>query len=261
MAASAMKRHHVSLCLLGSLLMELTLCAAPASEFQLNGDYLLGGLFDIHYVSTPAYHERPEAIDCSRWVYNKSYSKVKKLAKKHTSNLIQLSTVLENWLYNIMSGLTSSCTSTLFVFPNSNKINQAMIYKCCTKFYIKETVLSVSVLSLRSVHSQLFLLTSYQRFQLMRFTVEEINNSTSLLPNVSLGYQIFDHCSDTQNFPDIFRLISVKGFIQPWDEERKSIKSKVISVIGPCRSGHAVTMAPLFMTDLIPVVSLPVIVL
>lgn len=38
-----------------------------SSEFNLDGDYLLGGLFDIHWAGGTVLH-RPEAIDCSRWV-------------------------------------------------------------------------------------------------------------------------------------------------------------------------------------------------
>ncbi|XP_040914282.1 taste receptor type 1 member 1-like [Toxotes jaculatrix] len=165
-----MKHFLASLCLLGSLLHTSAQCTAPSPEFQLEGDYLIGGLFDIHHVSTSAHHDRPEAIDCS---------------------------------------------------------------------------------------SQPFSLSNYRQFQLMRFSVEEINNSTNLLPNVSLGYEIFDHCSDAQNFPGIFNLISVNGLIHPWGEPGKNLSdvSKVIAVVGPFTSVDTLTIAPLFMADLIPMVN------
>ncbi|KAM9350255.1 taste receptor type 1 member 1-like [Symphorus nematophorus] len=101
--------------------------------------------------------------------------------------------------------------------------------------------------------SKPFILSSYRRFQLMRFSVEEINNSTNLLPNVSLGYEIFDHCSDTQNFPGILKLISVNGLIQPWGEPQNL--SKLIAVVGTYTSTETRTVAPLFMMDFIPMVS------
>lgn len=105
------------------------------------------------------------------------------------------------------------------------------------------------------VHSHPFILSSYRRLQLMRFAVEEINNSTDLLPNVTLGYDIFDHCSDTQNFPGIFKLISVDNVIQL---HRKPIKRqhKVMAVVGPYTSTEARTLAPLLTMNLIPIVSL-----
>ncbi|XP_004085677.5 uncharacterized protein LOC101157424 [Oryzias latipes] len=102
--------------------------------------------------------------------------------------------------------------------------------------------------------SQEFSLSSYRRFQMMRFSIEEINNSTSLLPNVTLGYEIFDHCSDTKNFPGIFSLMSVDGSVQPWKESVNF--SKVIAVVGTGTSTATMTVAPLFMMDLIPMVRL-----
>ncbi|XP_034733615.1 taste receptor type 1 member 1-like [Etheostoma cragini] len=161
-----MKPFLVSLCLLETLLHALAPCV-PVSEFQLDGDYLLGGLFNVHHDSDHVYHGRPEAIDCS---------------------------------------------------------------------------------------SKLLVNSSYRRFQLMRFSVDEINNLTDLLPNISLGYEIFDHCSDSQSFPGIFNLISDNDLIQHGGESHQN-RSKVIAVVGASTSTHSLTVAPLFMRNLVPMVS------
>ncbi|KAM4562517.1 taste receptor type 1 member 1-like [Odontesthes bonariensis] len=155
---------------LGILIHSWSQSTAKALEFHLDGDYLIGGLFDIHLVDDSVYLSRPETIDCS---------------------------------------------------------------------------------------SQLFSLSSYRRSQLMRFSVAEINNSTNLLPNVSLGYELFDQCSDTKNFPGILNLISYNGLIQPWNEPHRNLSHshKVIALVGPFTSTDTLAVAPLFMPDLIPVVS------
>ncbi|XP_004554154.2 taste receptor type 1 member 2-like [Maylandia zebra] len=162
-----MRHFLTSLYLLGTFLHTLTKCTMSATDFHLDGDHLIGGLFNIHYAHGGIYQTKPQAIDCS---------------------------------------------------------------------------------------SQPFSLSDYRRFQMMRFAVEQINNSTYILPNVSLGYEIFDHCSDTKNFPGILNLISVNGLIQPWFEPLKNF-SRVMAVVGPFTSTDALTIAPLFMTDLIPMVS------
>ncbi|XP_061590852.1 taste receptor type 1 member 1-like [Cololabis saira] len=155
------------LCFLGYLLHALTECTISTSEFRLDGDYLIGGLFDVHHVNDSYPHNRPEAITCS---------------------------------------------------------------------------------------SQPLILSSYQRFQLMRFAIEEINNSTSLLPNVSLGYEIFDHCSDMQNIPNILNLMSDDGRVQPWSDSYKNL-SKLIAVVGTYTSTETRTVAPFFMMDRVPMIS------
>lgn len=90
----------------------------------------------------------------------------------------------------------------------------------------------------------------------MRFAVEEINNSTELLPNVTLGYDIFDHCSDTQSFPGVFKLVSVDNEIPVTGQPIKQ-QPDVIAVVGPYTSTEARTVAPLFTMNLIPIVSFP----
>ncbi|XP_017273144.1 taste receptor type 1 member 1-like [Kryptolebias marmoratus] len=162
-----MKPFLAAVWVVGSFLHAVCKCPVQASEFHLDGDYLLGGLFDIHHVTVPFYQDKPKAIDCS---------------------------------------------------------------------------------------SKTFLLPNYRRFQLMRFTVEEINNSTSLLPNVTLGYEMFDHCSDTLSFAGALKLISTNNLIHPWAEPNENL-SKVIAVVGPFTSTQALTISPFFMVDLIPLVS------
>ncbi|MEQ2160381.1 hypothetical protein GOODEAATRI_033249 [Goodea atripinnis] len=66
---------------------------------------------------------------------------------------------------------------------------------------------------------------------------------------------MFDHCSDMRSFPGIFKLISVNGQIQPWAEPTTRL-SKVIAVVGPSTSTQALTVAPFFMVDLIPMIEL-----
>lgn len=111
-----------------------------------------------------------------------------------------------------------------------------------------------SKLSKLNPSSQNFLLPNYRRFQLMRFSVEEINNSSDLLPGVSLGYDIFDICSDLQSFPGALKQISVNGSVRAWAGAHVS-RSKVIGVVGPFTSTQALTVSPLFMVDFISMVN------
>ncbi|XP_016117443.1 taste receptor type 1 member 1-like [Sinocyclocheilus grahami] len=96
--------------------------------------------------------------------------------------------------------------------------------------------------------------SGYHMLQVMRFAVEEINNSTTLLPNVSLGYDIFDHCSNTKNFNSVLNLISKNGSIKP-KEKLNNYQPKVIALTGPYGSTRTITIAPLFTMDLIPMVT------
>ncbi|KAL6456682.1 hypothetical protein MHYP_G00352260 [Metynnis hypsauchen] len=138
--------------------------SCSASEFSLQGDYLLGGLFSLNMALKPKLQSYPVTLECRRYQFDEE---------------------------------------------------------------------------------------SYQMFQVMRFAVEEINNSTTLLPNISLGYEIFNHCSDTQNFPSVFSFLSQNGSF-PVLRNLNKYQPKVIAVTGPYDSTATITVAPFFMMDLIP---------
>uniref|UniRef100_A0A8C2CP56 G-protein coupled receptors family 3 profile domain-containing protein n=1 Tax=Cyprinus carpio TaxID=7962 RepID=A0A8C2CP56_CYPCA len=96
--------------------------------------------------------------------------------------------------------------------------------------------------------------SGYGMLQIMRFAVEEINNSTTLLPNVSLGYEIFDYCSNTKNINSVLSFISKNGSVKP-KEKLNNYQPKVIALTGPYGSTRTITIAPLLTMDLIPLVN------
>ncbi|XP_048104990.1 taste receptor type 1 member 1-like [Alosa alosa] len=89
--------------------------------------------------------------------------------------------------------------------------------------------------------------------QVMKFTIEEINNSADLLPGVSLGYEIFDYCSD------IGSLLSALDFSVCGDSihvgTQRACRPKVISVTGPFGSTETITVSQLFLSNLLPMVT------
>ncbi|XP_059379015.1 taste receptor type 1 member 1-like [Carassius carassius] len=90
--------------------------------------------------------------------------------------------------------------------------------------------------------------------QVMRFAVEEINYSTTLLPNVSLGYEIFDYCSNIKNINSVLSFMSRNGSIKP-KEILNNYQPKVVALTGPFGSTRTITIAPLITMDLIPMVN------
>ncbi|XP_072306333.1 taste receptor type 1 member 1-like [Eucyclogobius newberryi] len=157
-----------SLLFMDHILASVCQCTVADSDFSLAGDFLIGGLFDIHDTIEEVSQHTPEAINCSQ---------------------------------------------------------------------------------------QTFSLSDYRRFQMMRFGVEQINNSTTLLPGVTLGYEIFDHCSDTKIFPGIFDFLSVNMSVQPWPGPQGLRLPKVISVVGTYSSTKTRTITPIFDMDFIPLVN------
>uniref|UniRef100_A0A8C3NEY8 Uncharacterized protein n=1 Tax=Geospiza parvula TaxID=87175 RepID=A0A8C3NEY8_GEOPR len=93
--------------------------------------------------------------------------------------------------------------------------------------------------------------------QALRFAVEEINNSTTLLPNVTLGYEIYDTCSESTNFHATLCALARKGRqdvqVLP---SFQHYEPQAVAVIGPDSSRLALTTAAVLSLFLIPEVSI-----
>ncbi|XP_055514980.1 taste receptor type 1 member 3-like [Leucoraja erinacea] len=93
-------------------------------------------------------------------------------------------------------------------------------------------------------------------FQAMRFALEEINNSTELLPGVILGYDIADSCSEVVDIQTMFRFLSGKqGTEVEILNNYTSYQPRVIAIIGPASSEIAITIARVSGFFLIPQIS------
>ncbi|XP_069805027.1 taste receptor type 1 member 2-like [Dendropsophus ebraccatus] len=95
----------------------------------------------------------------------------------------------------------------------------------------------------------------YRYFQVMRFAVEEINNSSNLLPNITLGYNVFDTCYVYNNIQPALNFMSQDYVIDPANSFTQYIPN-VISVIGPDSSDAAETTANLFNLLLLPQINI-----
>ncbi|XP_053308412.1 taste receptor type 1 member 2 [Spea bombifrons] len=97
-------------------------------------------------------------------------------------------------------------------------------------------------------------LAGYRNSLVMRFALEEINNNTELLSNVTLGYEIFDTCYIYNIIHPTLDFLS-RGDVFNTEETYFDSTPKVISVIGPDSSDAAETTADLFNLLLIPQVN------
>lgn len=100
----------------------------------------------------------------------------------------------------------------------------------------------------------LFLSLNFREFrfvQTMIFAIEEINNST-LLPNISIGYRIFDSCGSTlASMRSTMALINGQDLIA---QETCSNSSAIQAIIGESESSSTIVMSRATGPFRIPVV-------
>ncbi|OXB59674.1 hypothetical protein ASZ78_005002 [Callipepla squamata] len=90
----------------------------------------------------------------------------------------------------------------------------------------------------------------------MRFAVEEINNSSALLPGVTLGCEIHDTCTEAANLHATLRALAQQG---RRDAELlaapQHAEPRAVAVIGPDSSQLALTTAAILGLFLVPEIS------
>ncbi|XP_078281541.1 taste receptor type 1 member 3-like [Rhinoraja longicauda] len=91
----------------------------------------------------------------------------------------------------------------------------------------------------------------------MAFAIDEINNSTSLLPGIHLGYEIHDDCFESlaSILPTLNFLSSVRGSKIDVLCNYTEYRSRAIALVGPWTSEQAMITAKLFSLFLFPQVS------
>ncbi|ESO83929.1 hypothetical protein LOTGIDRAFT_71752, partial [Lottia gigantea] len=96
---------------------------------------------------------------------------------------------------------------------------------------------------------------SFQRVQAAIFAIDEINNKTTLLPNIKLGYTLMDDCSK-----DTTALARTLHFIQEANKTRSEddeglVAYDVVGVIGTESSRNSVQMADMLSIFRVPILS------
>lgn len=95
-------------------------------------------------------------------------------------------------------------------------------------------------------------LIDFHLAQTMIFAIEEINNSSSLLPNISIGYRIYDSCGST--------LSSMRAVMALMNGQERTVgktcsgQSAVHAIIGASDSSSTIVMSRSTGAFQIPVV-------
>ncbi|XP_041062917.1 taste receptor type 1 member 1-like [Carcharodon carcharias] len=106
-------------------------------------------------------------------------------------------------------------------------------------------------------HDDPFQLNGFYCLQAMKFAIEEINNSSTLLPGVTLGYNIQDTCLKSS-----VAMQSAISFLTPKNGNRFEMKcdytdhsTRVLAVLGPSTSELSRVITQLFSFLLVPQIS------
>ncbi|XP_055979585.1 taste receptor type 1 member 2 [Sorex fumeus] len=92
----------------------------------------------------------------------------------------------------------------------------------------------------------------YNLMQAMRFAVEEINNRSTLLPGVLLGYEMVDICYNSNSIQPVLYFLAQEDYFLPIQEDYSQYVPRVVAVIGPDSSESTITVAHFLSLLLLP---------
>ncbi|XP_074535469.1 extracellular calcium-sensing receptor-like [Halichoeres trimaculatus] len=96
----------------------------------------------------------------------------------------------------------------------------------------------------------------FQYTQAMRFAIEEINNSTDLLPGISLGYKIYDSCGSTARAVKLsLALVNGNNAVFEPPEEACARPAQVQAIMGETFSSLCMAIATVIGPFHIPLIS------
>ncbi|XP_069098392.1 taste receptor type 1 member 1-like [Pleurodeles waltl] len=101
-----------------------------------------------------------------------------------------------------------------------------------------------------------FYAQGYRHFQAFRFAIEEINTSGSVLPNITLGYDVHDDCHEPSGIQATLSLLAAP--LHPFvnvEEDGRLQHGHILAVVGPTVSDTAVITSTLLSSYQLPQVS------